>query len=127
MCRLPWWLRWQRICLQSRRSGFDPWVAKISWRRERHTYTKECYSAIKRTKSCHLQQPTVRVSNGSEKWQPTPVLLPVRSHGRKSLLGYSPWGCKESVKPEHSTKTATWMDLEITVLNEGNQTKTNIM
>ena len=25
---LPWWLRWQRICLQCRRPGFDPWVRK---------------------------------------------------------------------------------------------------
>ena len=30
------------------------------------------------------------------KWQPTPVLLPGESHGRKSLVGYIPWGCKES-------------------------------
>ena len=30
------------------------------------------------------------------KWQPTPVLLPWKSHGRRSLVGYSPWGCKES-------------------------------
>ena len=29
-------------------------------------------------------------------WQPTPVLLPEESHGRRSLVGYSPWGCKES-------------------------------
>ena len=28
--------------------------------------------------------------------QPTPVLLPEKSHGRRSLVGYSPWGCKES-------------------------------
>ena len=26
-------------------------------------------------------------------WQPTPVLLPGKSHGRRSLVGYSPWGC----------------------------------
>ena len=39
---LPWWLRglllwlsWCRICLQGRRTGFDPWVGKIPWRRER--------------------------------------------------------------------------------------------
>ena len=25
-------------------------------------------------------------------WQPTPVLLPGKSHGRRSLLGSSPWG-----------------------------------
>ena len=29
-------------------------------------------------------------------WHPTPVLLPGKSHGWKSLLGYSPWGRKES-------------------------------
>ena len=29
------------------------------------------------------------------KWQPTPVLLPGKSHGWRSLLGYSPWGRKE--------------------------------
>ena len=30
------------------------------------------------------------------KWQPTPVLFPGKSHGRRSLVGYSPWGRKES-------------------------------
>ena len=30
------------------------------------------------------------------KWQPTPVFLPGKSHGTKSLVGYSPCGCKES-------------------------------
>ena len=29
------------------------------------------------------------------KWQPTPVPLPGKSHGRRSLVGYSPWGRKE--------------------------------
>ena len=29
------------------------------------------------------------------KWQRTPVLLPGESHGGRSLVGYSPWGCKE--------------------------------
>ena len=29
------------------------------------------------------------------KWQPTPVLLPGKSHGQRSLVGYSPWGHKE--------------------------------
>ena len=26
-------------------------------------------------------------------WQPTPVLLPGKSHGGRSLIGCSPWGC----------------------------------
>ena len=27
-------------------------------------------------------------------WHPTPVLLPGKCHGRKSLVGYSPWGLR---------------------------------
>ena len=26
----------------------------------------------------------------------TPIFLPGESHGQRSLVGYSPWGCKES-------------------------------
>ena len=26
------------------------------------------------------------------KWQSTPVLLPGKSHGQRSVVGYSPWG-----------------------------------
>ena len=29
-------------------------------------------------------------------WHPTPVFLPVKSHGWRSLVGYLPWGRKES-------------------------------
>ena len=29
-------------------------------------------------------------------WQPTPVFLPGESRGQRSLVGYSPWGRKES-------------------------------
>ena len=30
-----------------------------------------------------------------KKWQSTPVLLPGKFHGWRSLVGYSPWGHKE--------------------------------
>ena len=30
------------------------------------------------------------------RWHPTPVLLPGKSHGRRSLVGCSPWGHEES-------------------------------
>ena len=56
-------LRWLRICLQSRRPRFHPWVRKIPWKKE---------------------------------WLPTPVFLPGRFHGQKSLEGYSLWSGKES-------------------------------
>ena len=35
-------------------------------------------------------------SSPRRKWQPTPVFLPGESHGRRSLVGCSPWGCEES-------------------------------
>ena len=42
---------------------------------------------------------------GSE-WLPTPVFLPGESHGQRSLVGYSPQGCKESDTTEQlSTST----------------------
>ena len=44
-------------CRKHKKSRFDPWVGKISWKR---------------------------------KWQPTPVFLPGKSHGQRSLEGYHP-------------------------------------
>ena len=32
----------------------------------------------------------------SRKWQPTPVFLPGEFYGQRSLVGYNPWGSKES-------------------------------
>ena len=40
--------------------------------------------------------PWVRKIPWRRKWQPTPVLLPGKSHGQRSLVGYSPWGHQES-------------------------------
>ena len=38
----------------------------------------------------------VRKISQRRKWQPTPVFLPGKSHGLRSLAGYSPWGHTES-------------------------------
>ena len=35
-------------------------------------------------------------------WHPTPVLLPGKSHGWRSLVGCSPWGCLETTERFHS-------------------------
>ena len=32
---------------------------------------------------------------GRRQWHPTPVLLPGKSHGQRSLVGCSPWGREE--------------------------------
>ena len=39
-----------------------------------------------------------------KKWQPTPVSLPEKSHGQRSLVGCSPWGHKEPGTTEQLNK-----------------------
>ena len=40
-------------------------------------------------------------------WLPTPVFLPGEFHGQRSLVGYSPWGHKESDTAERLTLSLT--------------------
>ena len=44
----------------------------------------------------HAFDPWVRKMPWRREWQPTPVFLPGKSPGQRSLVGYTPWGCKES-------------------------------
>ena len=48
-------------------------------------------------------------------WQPTPVLLPGKSHGRRSLVGCSPWSSKE-------WDTTEWLHFHFSLscIGEGN-------
>ena len=50
-------------------------------------------------------------------WQPTPVFLLGESHGQRSLVGYSPWCCKESDTTERLSNNSqilgTFPDTEI--------------
>ena len=49
--------------------------------------------------SCFLLQAFIQChlyAKWRRQWHPTPVLLPGKSHGWRSLVGYSPWGPKES-------------------------------
>ena len=42
-----------------------------------------------------MLDPWVKKIPWSRAWQPTPVFLPVEACGQRSLVGYSPWSCKE--------------------------------
>ena len=48
-------------------------------------------------------------------WQPTPVLLPGKSHGWRSLVGCSPWGCYES-----DTTERLHFHFSLSCIGEGN-------
>ena len=55
-------------------------------------------------------------------WQPTPVLLPGRSHGRRGLVGCSPWGREES-------DTTEWLHFHFSLscTGEGNGNPLHIL
>ena len=47
--RLLWWLRWQRICLQCGRPGFDPWAREDPLEKEITTHSSILAYKIPRT------------------------------------------------------------------------------
>ena len=49
------------------------------------------------------------------RWHPTPVLLPGKSHGQRSLVGCSPWGCEES-----DTTEQIHFHFSLSCIGEGN-------
>ena len=51
--------------------------------------------------------PWVRKIPWRKAWRSTPVVLPGEFHGQRSLMGYSPWGCKDLDITE-------WLTLSIT-------------
>ena len=48
-------------------------------------------------------------------WHPTPVLLPGKSHGQRSLVGCNPWGCQES-----DTTERLHFHFSLSCIGEGN-------
>ena len=57
----------------------------------------------------------VRMNIWRSQWHPTPVLLPGKSHGWRSLVGCSPWGRKES-----DTTERLHFHFSLSCIGEGN-------
>ena len=51
--------------------------------------------------------PGVRKIPWRRKWQPTPVFLSGKSHGQRSLVGYSPWGSQSQTALSNWTANNT--------------------
>ena len=54
-------------------------------------------------------------------WHPTPVLLPGKSHGWRSLVGCSPWGLEES-----DTTERLYFHFSLSFIGEGNGNHSSI-
>ena len=55
------------------------------------------------------------ISDRRRQWHPTPALLPGKSHGRRILVGCSPWGCYES-----DTTERLHFHFSLSCIGEGN-------
>ena len=98
------WLICKEPACQSRNHGFDPWEARIP------CSSKQLSPCIPSIKPVLVAQRVNRLLAMQETWvrslgqedplekemQPTPVLLPGKFHGWRSLVGYRLWDHKES-------------------------------
>ena len=70
---------------------------------------------VQTVKNSPVVQETQVPSLGQEyplerEWLPTPVFLPGEFHGQSSLVGYSPWGHRESNTTEQQTHKCKYID-----------------
>ena len=80
----------------SQRVGHE-WATELNWT-ERYSQASLVAQVINKCLQCRRQSfdPWVGKIPWRGKWQPTPVFLPGKSHGQRSLVGYSEQGHKES-------------------------------
>ena len=93
----------QYFCLENsmNRGAWRATVHRVAKSRTRlsdftFTFTFYCLRQGSKLKKISSFDPCIRKIPWRRKWQPTPVFLPGKSQGQKSLAGYSPWGRKES-------------------------------
>ena len=100
----------QRSCLENPRDG-GAWWAAVYGVAQSQTWLKWLSSSSRsqrrlpgwlsgkesasQYRKCEFD-PWVGKIPWRRKWQLNPVFLPGKSHGQRSLAGYSPWGCKKS-------------------------------
>ena len=71
---------------------FISWSINIMGLPRWHSSTESAHQC--RRSQRHEFYPWVRKISWSRKWQHAPVFLPGKFHGKRSLVGHSPWGCR---------------------------------
>ena len=113
--RIPWTeepgrlqsMGWQRV-------GYD-W-SDLAWKlQSRWLSGKESAYQCSRCRRLQLD-PWVGKILCRSKWLPTPVFLPGKPHGQRSLVGYSPWDHKESDMTEHAHRSHSHLDHSVSTL-----------
>ena len=85
---------WTRVaCIWS--GFFTIWICVCVFALSRWFSGKESANTGRRSLRRRQFDPWVGKIPPSREWLSTPVFLPGKSHGKRSLAGYSPWGHKE--------------------------------
>ena len=111
LSKLQWWIGRPGV-LQSmglQRVRHD-WTTELNWTKDyfglpRWPSGKEFTYHCRGLKRC-VFSPWFGKIPWNRKWQPTPVFLHEKFHGQRSMVGYSPWGCKDSNMTE-------WLNTDI--------------
>ena len=96
-----------------RTDAFELWcwrrLLRVPWtaRRSNQSILKEI------SPGCSLEGLLLKLWR--RQWHPTPVLLPGKSHGQRSLVGCSPWGLEES-----DTTERLHFHFSLSCIGEGN-------
>ena len=114
----PWCWEWLKGGGEEDDRGWDGWMASLTlwtwvwatpgvgdgqgglaccrpWGHKELDMTKLNWGRVMGKKESHRGEKGMaggRGNNQRRQWHPTPVLLPGKSHGRRSLVGCSPWG-----------------------------------
>ena len=107
ICPITWvnscvWHTVSHTCILFKLLYFVYSIQYCTW--VQYLYCKPRMSSMTRKKSYYPDMtgsffqegwyPSVRKIPWSRKWQPTPVSLPEKLHGHRSLVGYTPWSCR---------------------------------
>ena len=65
----------------------------------------------------YVNYTSIKLKFQRRQWHPTPVLLPGKPHGQRSLVGCSPWGREES-----DTTERLYFHFSLSCIGEGNST-----
>ena len=104
------------LCCEGCGQRWWPWESKARWHAQRQwpfegwsspqsgpktRIWRRVHQVAQSLRQCrrlrkHRLNPWVRKIPWRRRWQPTPVFLPGKFLGQRSLAGYSPWDCRES-------------------------------